>query len=126
MSNNQLCKCGKVGAISCPNDERCGKPNNQLPAEVQERIKADAKKAYPVSWQYQERIGYIAGATAEHERAQEEIQQLKLELKQKTKALERFVSMHETGLLPNRFVYDNAKEILQQWKEGKEVGDDNK
>jgi len=34
---------------------------------TQERIKDDAKKAYPVSWQYQERIGYIAGATAENE-----------------------------------------------------------
>ena len=28
--SNELCKCGKVGKISCPNDERC----TQLPVEV--------------------------------------------------------------------------------------------
>lgn len=33
MNNNELCKCGKVGAVSCPNDERCGEPDTQLPAE---------------------------------------------------------------------------------------------
>jgi len=31
--DNELCKCGKVGEISCPNDERCGSVNTQLPAE---------------------------------------------------------------------------------------------
>jgi hypothetical protein len=36
MDNTQLCKCGKVGKNSCPNDEICG--NTQLPAEVVECI----------------------------------------------------------------------------------------
>lgn len=29
--DNELCKCGKVGKISCPHDERCGTDNTQLP-----------------------------------------------------------------------------------------------
>jgi hypothetical protein len=40
---NELCKCGKVGKISCPNDERCGAVPTQLPDEVVEQIKKAAK-----------------------------------------------------------------------------------
>ena len=38
MTNNELCKCGKVGEISCPHDERCGSNNKQLPADVEKEI----------------------------------------------------------------------------------------
>ena len=61
----------------------------------------------------------------EHQELREKSQKteavLNLELKQKTKALERFVSMHETGLLPNRFVYENGRDVLAEWKREKEV-----
>jgi DNA repair exonuclease SbcCD ATPase subunit len=42
--SNELCKCGKVGEISCPNDERCGTVI-QLPADQLEEIKKQAKEA---------------------------------------------------------------------------------
>ncbi len=45
--------------------------NNQLPADVQERIKADAVKSYPIPVKFSDQVacmerreGYIAGATA--------------------------------------------------------------
>jgi hypothetical protein len=43
--DNELCKCGKVGKISCPNDERCN--NTQLNDEFLDGIKkaADALHA---------------------------------------------------------------------------------
>lgn len=38
--SNELCKCGKVGKISCPNDERCGTMTNntKLPATFQKEL----------------------------------------------------------------------------------------
>lgn len=80
--------------------------NNQLPAYVQERIKADAwknadeksgKEVTPYRSGYF--YGYIAGATAENSRAQELIN-----------ALEEIERRIKVG------------KALQQWKEGKEVG----
>jgi hypothetical protein len=38
--NNNLCKCGKVGKNSCPNDERCGTNAPQLPDEALKDIEA--------------------------------------------------------------------------------------
>lgn len=32
------------------------------------------------------------------------------------KALEEFISMHETGLLPNRFTYEDAKKVIEKYK----------
>lgn len=65
--SNELCKCGKVGAISCPKDDRCGIVN-----KMQERIKADAEVyatgVGDVYRKYASLYGYIAGATEEHER----------------------------------------------------------
>lgn len=55
---------------------------------------------------------YIAGATAEHDRA-----------KVLVDALKEFISYHETGLLPARHVYEKGVKALEQW-EGKEVGDE--
>jgi hypothetical protein len=48
--SNKLCKCGKVGEISCPNDERCGTANTQLPAEVIAQIDKDAEHYANVQW----------------------------------------------------------------------------
>lgn len=77
--------------------------------KTQERMKADAKKAHPNSWQYQERIGYIAGATAENDRAKVLVDALE--------ALKEGAENHTI-----RFI-DKA---LEQWKsgKGKEVGDE--
>lgn len=64
--------------------------NKQLPAEVQERIKADAESAITknnevllLNESYNEGYedGYIAGGTAEEERAQSEIETLKSDFK---------------------------------------------
>lgn len=93
---------------------------NQLPISVQERIKADAEVATNNSadtlrdngMEYSPMImrlfgykeGYIAGATAEHDR-----------LNTIVDALKQFVSYHETGLLPDRFTYEKGMQALQQW-----------
>jgi len=62
-NNNELCKCGKVGKISCPNDERCG-GNNQLPAEEQEKINNEALEYAKDEHGYDlADKGYIEGAT---------------------------------------------------------------
>ncbi len=83
----------------------------------EERIKADAKKAYPISWQYQERIGYIAGAAAEHDRAQQITDRLGI-------ALENIYNIHSH--LWSEFDRKEITSILEQWKsgKGKEVGDE--
>lgn len=80
----------------------------------EERIKADAKKAYPVSWQYQERIGYIAGATAEHDRAQRGIDLLQKMVNEFIGAAEMSDKDYDKQLIKK------AKAFLEQWK-GKEV-----
>lgn len=92
--SNELCKCGKVGKISCPNDERCmtNNPNTpQLPVEVVERINADAEAYATLQWgdmakfpphdvqhvRWEHAVDdYIAGATVESERAQEEFKRI--------------------------------------------------
>lgn len=48
---------------------------------------------------------YIAGATAENDRAQGLVD-----------ALEEFISYHETGLLPARHVYEKCVAALAKWK----------
>lgn len=54
------------------------------------------------------RYAYEDGATAYAEHAQK-----------MAVALKEFISMHETGLLPNRFTYLKGKEALAEWeKEG--------
>ena len=53
---------------------------------------------------------YIAGATAEHERAQALVD-----------ALNEFISYHETGLLPARHVYEKAVAAREQWKSGRVI-----
>lgn len=130
---SELCKCGKVGAISCPNDERCGKPINQLQADVQERIKADANatlKGKGVLGGFLEKRGYISGyitgATAEAERAQKQIRNL-LEVLEKivhapVPANDReYISWFVTA--KNVAGGAISEYEAQQWKEEKEVGD---
>lgn len=85
--------------------------------------------------------GYIAGATAEHEHNKSERLQLEAQnanveilLSQKkditararvlVDALDQFISYHETGLLPARHIYEKAVAAREQWKSGKEVGDE--
>lgn len=91
--------------------------NNQLPADVQERVKADAAassaKIYPDNSENDEyteyELGYIAGATAEAERAQEVINAAEKVAK---------IFAHDDG---NCAICELAK-ALQQWKGRKEVG----
>jgi hypothetical protein len=72
--SNELCKCGKVGRRSCPNDERCSMPNNytHLPIEVIKEIKSDAERIYytdptdktsVLKRNQARKMGYISGAT---------------------------------------------------------------
>lgn len=75
--SNKLCKCGKVGEISCPHDDRCGNPmnntDNTLPEELRAKIKSASIKQYPgpsdrgdsekLLKVMAKRVGYIAGAT---------------------------------------------------------------
>ena len=48
---------------------------------------------------------YLCGAYNEATRA------LKL-----VEALEKFISMHETGLLPDRVTYETSKKVLEEYK----------
>lgn len=47
--SNKLCKCRKVGEISCPHDDRCGNPmsntDNTLPEELRKTIRKEAESA---------------------------------------------------------------------------------
>jgi hypothetical protein len=79
--DNELCKCGKIENNSCPNDERCGSVNTQLPAEVVNDICAKAD-AYIKSYEDEgtEYGAYVAGAAeyaTKFHQAQQEIAQLK-------------------------------------------------
>lgn len=88
--------------------------NNQLSADVQERIKADAEAYVAKTRGQQGRVEtYIAGATAVEERAQKLVD-----------ALHGLLEWHNTALgygLGRRI--EAAQEALEQWKgTGKEVG----
>lgn len=112
-----------------------------------ERIKADAE-AYvtgigDVNRKYAAKHGYIAGATAENNRAQGELKEAQDAARMfcnkhnetatqlsalvdraqvLVEALNEFISYHESGLLPARHVYEKAVAALEQWKgTGKEV-----
>lgn len=113
---------------------------------TQERIKADAIRYAHLACTHigsDEYADYIAGATAEHERAQEEIKRANdaavmfcnkhnvvatqlAELVDKAKvlvdALEQFITRHEGGLLPDKFTYKKGVQALAEWSE-KEVGE---
>lgn len=105
---------------------------------TQERILEDANRLYrgrpdshhPSNYKYID--GYIAGATAENNRAEElkklldEAQALLSAEREKAwlivNALEQYNTRHEGGLLPDRFTYEKAVKTLEQWKgTGKEV-----
>jgi hypothetical protein len=86
---NELCKCGKVGEISCPHDERCGSDSTQLPAEVVKEIEANS--VYVLDFMSNDeslsddelkahKAGYISGATeyaTKLHQAHQEISELK-------------------------------------------------
>lgn len=105
------------------------------PMTNEERIKADAVKAYPLTngnaLETGKRIGYIAGATAAHERAQKRMQRL----------IDVLVKIVQSPVPANEREYMSwfvtAKNIaggaiseweadneIDQWKSGKEVGDE--
>jgi len=125
MSNKQLpaelCKCGKVGKISCPNDERCGAVNEQLTTE--ESIKADAetyagatfwvnqnpKGEEQLFYEYISSTSYVAGATALHER-----------LEPILKAAEKVAKIFAHDGKDGKCAICELSRALQQWK-GKEV-----
>lgn len=108
--SNELCKCGKVGNISCPNDERCGAVDKQLSTE--ERIKADAAARYPATDEgVLMAAGYIAGATAVHERAQTALVEIE-------KVHKMYHDLKGDNPAANH-ILNIAREYLQQWKEGK-------
>ncbi len=104
--------------------------NNQLPADVQERIKADAEDyALPMVWanqnpkgeeqlfyEYISSTSYIAGATAEHDRAQVLVDAL-----EEVAKLASIWPQH--GLDPRWVINAIEKKLtsaIEQWK-GKEV-----
>ena len=87
----------------------------------EERIKADAeeyiKGGTPVRSKYYMHNGYIAGATAEHDRAKVLVDRLGI-------ALENIYNIHSH--LWSEFDRKEIISILEQWKsgKGKEVGDE--
>lgn len=87
--------------------------NNQLPSEVREHINEDIyKEAQLYAYHCPDvspHIAYTAGATEWAEKAQVLLD-----------ALEKFISYHETGLLPAKHIYEKAIVAREQWK-GKEV-----
>lgn len=131
--SNELCKCGKVGAISCPNDDRCGKRNTQLPqlpVEVMQSIEEAANDYVEETRGRQGRVEtYIAGATVyatklyqveqenktlnEHiETGKRYIEALIAKGKVSRDLLDEVFRKHETGLLPDRFIYEKIKKFL--------------
>lgn len=100
--------------------------NNQLPADTVERIKADATKAFPIPVKFSDQVacmerryGYIAGATEMAERVQKLIDLLD--------DASYYVEHHLTSddhkaMAEAKELSTKIDEVLQQWKEGKEVG----
>lgn len=88
---------------------------NQLPEQIKQQILKEADSyGFVVPYDGSNKFyiddkvnGYKDGATAYAEQAQ------KL-----ADALKEFISMHETGLLPNRFTYLKGKEALADWEKG--------
>lgn len=87
--------------------------NKQLPASVQERIKADADKLYPLFLQADTKAGYIAGATAIAERAQSALVEIE-------KVHKMYHDLKGDNPAANH-ILNIAREYLQQWNERKEV-----
>lgn len=92
--------------------------NNQLPADVHKRIEQDAFKKYPLILSHTHtdgpRTGYIAGATAEAERAQNVIAAFEalLNVMPNGDALRYFYAKEEII---------KGRQAIEQWKEGNEI-----
>lgn len=150
--NNELCKCGKVGKISRPNDERCGDGNTQFPTEILEEINLNAMAfaagMWPGETNYDSRQReYVASvhetvakeyaiklhqAENKIEDKDNEIERLrrivskhksgrtyqdqKSDIENMRTLLEKFISRHEAGLLPDRFIYDEIINFLDGTK----------
>lgn len=95
--------CGlSVGEVPDETDQ-------DLPQEVQQRI-VDDGIGYAESSAHKmvARVAYITGATAEAEKA--------LAL---VTFINKFISRHEAGLLPDRFLYDEGLETLKSYNDEK-------
>lgn len=88
-----------------------------LPKTTLDRIKADAEKLYPLIGDVKKKIGYIAGATAEAERAQKLVEALSSAIT-KTKECEAIYNV------PCGAVILMCESKLQQCNAGKEVDND--
>jgi hypothetical protein len=85
-------------------------PNDKLPAEMQKQIEMDAND-YAALFKHGDeyrKYGYQDGATA--------YAPWKVKYDELRTVLQEFVSNHEAGLLPDRFVYDKAIKILNDGK----------
>lgn len=71
---------------------------------TKEKIHSIVKRAEGISSDSHEQVFWEAGAISEATRAQPLVQ-----------ALEKFISMHETGLLPDRFTYEAAKKSITEY-----------
>jgi hypothetical protein len=122
--DNELCKCGKVGKISCPNDERCG--STQLPADIETKIfncllnhslanRTSAAKElaelfateYATKLQHEQRL--VEAYRKDH-KINSDLLDTAFTL------LENFISRHEAGLLPDRGIYEEIKTFLDKSK----------
>jgi len=100
----------------------------QIPTEVMEKIEAVALALYPIyegelekyNWESEPcRKDYIAAAIYGYQLAaslceekEKEIAELKKERTDLIKQIREFISAHEKRLLPNEFIYEDAKMTL--------------
>lgn len=114
--DNELCKCGKVGKISCPHDDRCGIDNTQLPAEVLEKIHTDTNLLYDQLDEAAREVDFYEFGLPQSDRQTEPIRNLITEyaskLHEARTLLEKFIFRHEGGLLPDRLLYNDIKTFL--------------
>lgn len=81
-------------------------PNDKLPKKTHKRIVADATKWSEMQYGHDDvNKDYLEGALHEAKIAHA-----------LATVLQEFVSKHEAGLLPDRFVYDKAIKILNDGK----------
>jgi hypothetical protein len=107
--SNKLCKCGKVGEISCPHDDRCeNSMSNTLPEKLQKEIQSKALEyrgdMHCVSCDGEE-SGYIAGAT--------EYAQYKVLHEQARDILQSFVTDLELDNTVSASIYREIKQFLE-------------
>ena len=89
--------------------------NNKMILHLQQQLLATLplKKQLEESiYLYNHQVQNIIRLQSQLEEKDREIERLKGERTDLIKQLREFISMHETGLLPNRFTYEDAKMTL--------------